>query len=137
MCTHSADCTVGLNVSRQCYTSLPKYTHFSFKYCLSCTAQLLLIDIPSGQIFDIPTLRSNSTPTTPNTTGIHCIAVSPDGRLLATGGVCPNELALYRLPEFSPCLVGQVNAGSMLALKISLILQYHVMYLMLPTSYYL
>ena len=79
-------------------------------YFNTTSLQLLLINVPTGQIFDIPTLQSSATPVASNqSTGIHCIAASPDNRLLATGGACPNELALYRLPDFSPSLVGQVS----------------------------
>lgn len=43
-------------------------------------------------------------------TGIHSIQRSPnDGCYLASGGLHPNEIAIYKLPEMTPYVLGQVN----------------------------
>ena len=68
-----------------------------------------MLDLTSNSRVEIPTLRTEGTADNGDNCGIHCISVSKNGRLVATGGQNPNEVAIYRLPEWEPIAVGQVS----------------------------
>jgi WD repeat-containing protein 40A len=69
--------------------------------------QLLLVDMFSDKISEIPLLKNKNTPFVRDSSGIHCMQISADGQYLATGGSNVNELAIYKLPELTPYIVGQ------------------------------
>ena len=59
---------------------------------------------------DIPLLRTKQTVANDNSCGIHCMCIPRDSRrFLATGGYDPNNVALYRLPDFDPLTLGVVS----------------------------
>ena len=63
----------------------------------------------NGSVAEIPTLRTISTQRSDDVCGIHSIAISPEKQFVATGGSNPNELGVYRLPEWEPLAVGVVS----------------------------
>lgn len=69
--------------------------------------ELLLVDLTNDQIFHIPLLVNINSRKCQDTTGIHCIECSKYGGYLTTGGVNPNELAVYKLPELTPYCICQ------------------------------
>ncbi|ELT97249.1 hypothetical protein CAPTEDRAFT_101926 [Capitella teleta] len=72
--------------------------------------KLFVVDVRTKQMRQIPSLdsSSNSNPAE-SPCGIHCIDINPSGRLLATGGVNVNDVAVYKLPTFDPLAVGEAG----------------------------
>lgn len=69
--------------------------------------KIFVVDVTNGSVSEIPTLRTINTQRSDDICGIHSIAVSPERQLVATGGCNPNELGIYRLPEWEPLAVGE------------------------------
>ena len=69
--------------------------------------ELLLVDLTNDHIFHIPLLINSNSRKCQDMTGIHCIESSKYGEYLTAGGVNPNELAIYKLPELTPYCIGQ------------------------------
>ena len=69
-----------------------------------------MVDTREDRRVDIPLLRAKHTVANDNSCGIHCMCISQNRRrFLATGGYDPNNVALYRLPDFVPLTVGVVS----------------------------
>lgn len=72
--------------------------------------QLMVIDLKTGHMVNIPMLRSSSMSLpAENPCGIHSISINPSRTLLATGGHNTNDLAVYKLPTFDPLAIGEVR----------------------------
>lgn len=82
--------------------------------------QLMLLDIPSGKIVDIPLLKTAIGASeddyfsdelvsvlSPSSCGIHSIQCNPGNSKLATSGHNPNHLAVYTLPNLDPYIIGK------------------------------
>ena len=68
------------------------------------------MDIVSGQMAHIPSLRSSdANQTTDSSQGIHAIALNPSKTLLATGAFNTKDVAIYKLPTLDPACVGEVR----------------------------
>ena len=75
-------------------------------FCL----QLMVLDIYTGKIVQIPSLKSSSLSYLPrNPCGIHTIEINPSRTLLVTGAENPNDVAVYKLPTLDPVCVGEVG----------------------------
>ena len=72
------------------------------------TFQLLLVDLSTNELFELPLLLNKDTSLKPEFVGIHSIQISFDGQYLATGGASANEISVYKLPELTPYILGQV-----------------------------
>lgn len=69
--------------------------------------RLVVVDTREDRRVDIPLLRTKQTVANDNSCGIHCMCIPRDSRrFLATGGYDPNNVALYRLPDFDPLTLG-------------------------------
>ena len=71
--------------------------------------QLLAVDITTNTVFNIPLLKNSGSECVLDVAGVHCMELSDDGRYVCTGGANPNELAVYKLPEMTPYVLGQVE----------------------------
>ena len=72
--------------------------------------QLLILHVNTGRLTNIPVLRSSeggAVATDP--CGIHGLAINPSRTLLATGASNTHHIAVYHLPTFDPCCVGEVS----------------------------
>ena len=75
------------------------------------SSQLFVYHLEKKIRVNIPLLQGDATATsTPENCGIHSIAINPSRTLLATGGVNPSHIGIYRLPSFEPLLVCEVCA---------------------------
>ena len=70
--------------------------------------QLVVLDVFTKLMVEIPMLKSNSNHSVDCSCGIHGISVNPSRTLVATGGENVTDLAVYRLPTFDPVCVGEV-----------------------------
>jgi WD repeat-containing protein 40A len=77
---------------------------------VSFSLQLIVLNMVSGQMTTIPTLKSSadSLPAQ-QPCGIHGISVNPSGTMLATGASNTNDIGIYKLPTFDPFCVGEVR----------------------------
>lgn len=71
--------------------------------------KLIVIDVVTGRIVDIPVLKSSQLSIAPDPCGIHCIEINPSRTYLATGAHNTNDLAVYKLPTFDPICVGEMG----------------------------
>ncbi|GAB1611029.1 DDB1- and CUL4-associated factor 12-like [Argonauta hians] len=93
--------------------------------------KLIVLDVVTGRLFDIPSLKSTTTTTSNNTTvtssasgsstapnspsvstepcGIHSIEINPSRTFLATGADTTSDLAIYKLPTLDPICVGELG----------------------------
>lgn len=69
--------------------------------------KLIVIDVVTGRMFDIPMLKSSHLSIAPDPCGIHSIEINPSRTYLATGAHNTNDLAVYKLPTFDPICVGE------------------------------
>lgn len=70
---------------------------------------MIAVNLSTNQLFEVPLLSNNSSIISSDITGIHCMQASGDQQYLATGGANPNEIAVYKLPEITPYVLGQVS----------------------------
>ena len=67
----------------------------------------MVFDVNTRHMDQIPSLPSSENSSPPEAEcGIHAIEINPSRTLLATGGVHPNDVAIYRLPTLDPICVG-------------------------------
>jgi len=70
--------------------------------------KLMVFDVNTRHMDQIPSLPSSENSSPPEADcGIHAIEINPSRTLLATGGVHPNDIAVYRLPTLDPICVGE------------------------------
>ncbi|CAI9731257.1 DDB1CUL4-associated and CUL4-associated factor 12-like [Octopus vulgaris] len=70
--------------------------------------KLIVLDVVTGRMFDIPSLKGSSSCAAPDSCGIHSIEINPSRTYLATGAETTNDLAIYKLPTFDPLCVGEL-----------------------------
>ncbi|XP_028399193.1 DDB1- and CUL4-associated factor 12-like [Dendronephthya gigantea] len=68
--------------------------------------KLCILDTCSGKSSTIPMIKGETAMELENNCGIHSLEINPSRTLLATGGDSPNDLAIYKLPEFHPLCLG-------------------------------
>ncbi|XP_065672869.1 DDB1- and CUL4-associated factor 12 isoform X3 [Hydra vulgaris] len=72
--------------------------------------KLLVQNVISKQLWEIPTLKgSGTTPFPEKNCGIHSISINPSSTRLATGAQNPNGVAFYKLPGIEPIAVGEFH----------------------------
>lgn len=67
--------------------------------------KLLVLDIATKKMVQIPTLKSNLPPI--SSSGIHALRINPSRTYVATSADNSNEVAVYKLPTLDPVFVGE------------------------------
>lgn len=68
--------------------------------------KLCILNVLTGKSTVIPMVEGPTPPDPENNCGIHSVEMNPSRTMLATGGENPNNLSVYKLPEFEPICLG-------------------------------
>ena len=75
--------------------------------------QLLVVDTLGSKLVEIPCLGESPSPPVARLQsrqcGIRSVSSCPNNQFLATCGANPNNLAIYRLPDFQPFALGKAS----------------------------
>ena len=88
--------------------AMPKY-FCSFPLCCSYI-QLCILNVINGKSTSIPMVQGPSPANPESNCGIHSLEFNPSRTMLATGGKNPNDLSVYKVPEFEPVCLGVVSS---------------------------